>query len=79
MGIEHPICQAGMYQVAYGRLATGVSKAGGLEIIGCAFMDPEDLRKEIQLVKNKAERPFGIYILFAEIKGKNGSSQGYTQ
>ena len=29
MGIEHPIYQAGMYQVAYGWLAAAVSKAGG--------------------------------------------------
>ena len=45
LGIEHPICQAGMYQVAYGRLTAAVSKAGGLGVLGSAFMDPEDLRK----------------------------------
>ena len=79
MGIEHPICQAGMYQVAYGRLAAAVSKAGGLGIIGSAFMDPEELRKEIQLVKTETDRPFGVDILFAEVRGKDGTSRGYTQ
>ena len=42
-------------------------------------MEPEDLRKEIQLVKNKTDRPFGIDILFAKIKGEDSTSQGYTQ
>ena len=79
LGIEHPICQAGMYQVAYGRLTAAVSKAGGLGVLGSAFMDPEDLRKEIQLVKNETDKPFGVDILFAEVKGEDGVTQGYTQ
>ena len=50
LGIRYPICQAGMYSVAYGKLAAAVSNAGGLGVIGSAFMDPQQLRRELQLV-----------------------------
>lgn len=79
LGIQYPICQAGMYSVAYGRLAAAVSNAGGLGVIGSAFMDPEDLRREIQLVKNETDKPFGVDILFAEIQGDDPTTSGYTR
>ena len=55
LGIEFPICQAGMYQVAHGRLAAAVSQAGGLGVIGAAFMEPEDLRQIAAFYKIEAE------------------------
>ena len=79
LGIQYPICQAGMYSVAYGKLAAAVSKAGGLGVIGSAFMSPEELRAEIQLVKNETDQPFGVDILFAEAKGSDSASRNYTQ
>ena len=60
LGIKYPICQAGMYSVAYGKLAAAVSKAGGLGVIGSAFMSPEELRAEIQLVKNATDQPLSL-------------------
>ncbi len=68
-----------MYSVAYGKLAAAVSNAGGLGVIGSAFMDPEDLRREIQLVKNETDKPYGVDILFAEVRGEDATSSGYTQ
>lgn len=79
LGIRYPICQAGMYSVAYGKLAAAVSNAGGLGVIGSAFMDPEQLRREIQLVKNETDRPYGVDILFAEVQGGDATTSGYTQ
>jgi enoyl-[acyl-carrier protein] reductase II len=79
LGIEHPICQAGMYSVAYGRLAAAVSKAGGLGVIGSAFMDAEQLRREIRLVKEETDKPFGVDILFAETRGSDASTTAYTK
>ncbi len=79
LGIRYPICQAGMYSVSYGRLAAAVSKAGGLGVIGSAFMDPEQLRREIQLVKNETDKPYGVDILFAEVQGGDATTSGYTQ
>src|SRR5262249_18343884 len=40
LAIRYPICQAGMYQVAYASLAAAVSNAGGLGMIGSAYMPP---------------------------------------
>ena len=56
LGIRFPICQAGMYSVAYGKLAAAVSNAGGLGVIGSAFMTAKELRKEIRLVKNATDK-----------------------
>ena len=79
LGIEHPICQAGMYSVAYGKLAAAVSKAGGLGVIGSAFMDAEQLRREIRLVKEETDKPFGVDILFAETRGTDAATASYTK
>ena len=78
LGIEFPVCQAGMYSVAYGRLAAAVSRAGGLGCIGSAFMDPETLRNEIRLVKDETDRPFAVDILFARVTGDDDTVSGYT-
>lgn len=79
LGIDVPVLQAGMFTVAYGRLAAAVSKAGGLGCIGSAYMDPEDLRREVRYVKNETDRPFGVDILFAEVAGKDDLTTTYTQ
>lgn len=79
LGIDFPICQAGMYSVAHGRLAAAVSEAGGLGVIGSAFMDAEQLRREIRLVKEITDKPFGVDILFAEARGSDDASATYTR
>ena len=79
LGIEYPICQAGMYQVAYGELAAAVSEAGGLGVIGSAFMEAEDLRHEIRKVKERTSKPFGVDILFAEVGRDDKTATGYTK
>lgn len=65
MGIEKPIVQAGMGFVARSELAAAVSKAGGLGVIGAAFLTLEQLREEIRKVKDATDKPFGVDILFA--------------
>jgi enoyl-[acyl-carrier protein] reductase II len=79
LGICYPILQAGMYQVAYGELAAAVSAAGGLGVIGSAFMEPEQLRAEIRTVRERTDRPFGVDILFARVEGGDAQSAGYTE
>ena len=78
LGIRYPILQAGMYQVAYGELAAAVSAAGGLGVIGSAFMEPDALRAEIRLVRERTDAPFGVDILFARVEGGDAESAGYT-
>jgi enoyl-[acyl-carrier protein] reductase II len=70
LGIQYPICQAGMAFVATGPLAAAVSAAGGLGVIGAGTMTAVQLRQEIQRVREATDRPFGVDILFAQIKAE---------
>ena len=70
LGIQYPICQAGMGFVAPGRLAAAVSAAGGLGVIGAGSMTAAQLREEIKVVRDTTDRPFGVDILFAQIKAE---------
>lgn len=70
VGVQYPICQAGMGFVAPGRLAAAVSVAGGLGVIGAGTMTAAQLREEIHRVKDTTDKPFGVDILFAQIKAE---------
>ncbi len=62
-GIEYPIFSAGMGGVvspAGPELAAAVSKAGGLGVIGGAFVAPDELRKQILQVREETDKPFGV-------------------
>lgn len=77
--IRYPICQAGMGFVAPGRLAAAVSAAGGLGVLGAGSMSPRQLREEIQVVRDTTDQPFGVDILFAQVKAdRNDSVVRYT-
>ena len=58
--IEHPIIQAGMIWASGWRLASAVSNAGGLGIIGAGSMYPEVLREHIQKCRAATQKPFGV-------------------
>ena len=60
--IQYPIIQGGMVWVSSWKLASAVSNAGGLGIIGAGSMYPEVLRKHIQKCKAATTRPFGVNI-----------------
>ncbi len=79
LGIRYPICQAGMYQVAYGPLAAAVSNAGALGVIGSAYMLPSQLREQIRIVKDQTDKPFGVDILFAKVKGGGATIEAYER
>ena len=61
-GITYPIVQAGMVWCSGWRLATAVSNAGGLGLIGAGSMYPEVLRQHIQLCKTHTQNPFGVNV-----------------
>ena len=61
-GIEHPIIQAGMVWVSGHRLASAVSNAGGLGLIGAGSMYPPVLREHIRKCKEETDRPFGVNV-----------------
>ena len=61
-GIEYPIIQAGMVWCSGWRLASSVSKAGGLGLIGAGSMHPDVLRHHIQSCKAATDKPFGVNV-----------------
>lgn len=61
LNIKYPIIQGGLAYLAYSDLAAAVSNAGGLgQITAMSLSTPEELRKEIQAVKKKTNKPFGV-------------------
>ena len=62
LGIEYPIIQGGMIWCSGWRLASAVSNAGGLGLIGAGSMYPEILREHIQKCKSATNKPFGVNI-----------------
>ena len=59
-GINYPIIQAGMIWASGWRLASAVSNAGGLGLIGAGSMYPEVLKEHVQKCKAATNKPFGI-------------------
>jgi enoyl-[acyl-carrier protein] reductase II len=60
--IQYPIIQGGMIWVSGWKLASAVSNAGGLGLIGAGSMYPEVLRTHIQKCKNATDKPFGVNV-----------------
>jgi len=58
--IKYPIIQGGMIWCSGWELATAVSEAGGLGIIGAGSMHPDLLHEHIQKVKKSTNKPFGV-------------------
>jgi enoyl-[acyl-carrier protein] reductase II len=61
-GIKYPIIQAGMIWASGWRLASAVSNAGGLGIIGSGSMYPDVLREHILKCKAVTSFPFGVNV-----------------
>lgn len=62
LGIQYPIIQAGMVWASGWRLASAVSNAGGLGLLGAGSMYPEVLREHIQKCKAATSKPFGVNV-----------------
>jgi enoyl-[acyl-carrier protein] reductase II len=60
--IDFPLIQAGMIWASGWRLASAVSNAGGLGIIGSGSMYPDVLREHIQKCRSATNRPFGVNV-----------------
>lgn len=60
--IQYPIIQAGMVWASGWRLASAVSNAGGLGIIGSGSMYPDVLRNHIVKCKAATSKPFGVNV-----------------
>ncbi|MFS1518216.1 NAD(P)H-dependent flavin oxidoreductase [Bacillus sp. SCS-151] len=61
LGIKYPIIQGGLAYLAYADLAAAVSNAGGLgQITAMSLQTPEELKKEIDKVRERTDKPFGV-------------------
>ncbi len=61
-GIKYPIIQGGMIWCSGWQLASAVSNAGGLGLIGAGSMYPDVLEKHIKECKAATDKPFGVNI-----------------
>jgi len=61
-GIQYPIVQGGMIWCSGWRLASAVSNAGGLGLIGAGSMHPEMLEQHITKCQGATQKPFGVNI-----------------
>jgi len=60
--IKYPIIQGGMVWASGWRLASAVSNAGGLGLLGAGSMYPEVLLEHIQKCKKATDKPFGVNV-----------------
>ncbi|GGZ59359.1 NAD(P)H-dependent flavin oxidoreductase [Mesonia mobilis] len=60
--IKYPLIQAGMIWASGWKLASAVSNAGGLGIIGAGSMYPNVLREHIQKCKKATDKPFAVNV-----------------
>lgn len=60
--IKYPIIQGGMIWNSGYKLASAVSNAGGLGLIGAGSMYPDVLRSHIQKCKKATDKPFGVNV-----------------
>lgn len=69
-GIKYPIIQGGMVWCSGWRLASAVSNAGGLGLLGAGSMHPEVLREHIIKCKKATDKPFGVNLplMYPEIE-----------
>ena len=69
-GIRYPIISGGMVWCSGWRLASAVSQAGGLGLIGAGSMHPEVLREHIVKCRAATDKPFGVNVplLYPEIE-----------
>lgn len=69
-GIKYPIISGGMVWCSGWKLASAVSNAGGLGLLGAGSMHPETLREHIQKCKAATDKPFGVNVplMYPEIE-----------
>ena len=65
LGIEYPIVQGGMAWVGTAELVAAVSNAGGLGTAGGGNASPEEVAREVRLVRGLTDKPFGLNIPLA--------------
>jgi enoyl-[acyl-carrier protein] reductase II len=68
LGVEHPIVQAPMGYIARAQLASAVSNAGALGIIETSSGRLDEVREEIEKMRDLTDKPFGVNIAQAFVR-----------
>jgi enoyl-[acyl-carrier protein] reductase II len=70
LNIRYPILLGGMLQIGRARLAAAVSEAGGLGILGAGAWTGEELRRQIEEVRQLTAKPFGVNIPVRSVRAR---------
>jgi len=70
-GTRYPIIQAPMGWIARAQLASAVSNAGGLGIIETSSGELDNIIREVQLMRELTDKPFGMNVALSYVKGSN--------
>lgn len=70
-GTQYPIIQAPMGWIARSQLASAVSNAGGLGIIETSSGELDNIKREVQLMRELTDKPFGMNVALSYVKGGN--------
>ena len=70
-GTQYPIIQAPMGWIARSQLASAVSNAGGLGIIETSSGELDNIKREVELMRELTDKPFGMNVALSYVKGTN--------
>lgn len=70
-GTKYPILQAPMGWIARAQLASAVSNAGGMGIIETSSGELDNIKREVELMRELTEQPFGMNVALSYVRGTN--------
>ena len=70
-GTDYPIIQAPMGWIARAQLASAVSNAGGLGIIETSSGEFDNIKAEVEKMRELTDKPFGMNVALSYVKGTN--------
>jgi NAD(P)H-dependent flavin oxidoreductase YrpB (nitropropane dioxygenase family) len=65
LGVDHPIALGGMGTGTCAALVSAVCNAGGLGVLGKSTLTADGIRREVELIRQQTDRPFGVNFLLA--------------
>jgi NAD(P)H-dependent flavin oxidoreductase YrpB (nitropropane dioxygenase family) len=79
LGIEHPILSVGFGAGARAELASAVSNAGALGVLGASGAEPGYIRAEVERTRSLTDRPFGFNLIIATDGSDDEGDHAYFQ
>ena len=79
LGIKYPIIQGGMANIATGEFAAAISNTGALGLIASGGMPAEALREQINICREKTDKPFGVNLMLMNPDVENIAQMLYEE